>query len=147
MVLAMTVIVASLLTAADSELSFEFFVMVLSMMVMVTPLLLIPPKPEFPETVLSVSVKVLSLTMPYLVFPDTVLSVSVTVPWLKMPYSPFSIVRLVRVTPVTDASTVTTGLSCAVPSRTAGEPAGPPGHVVMVTGDEMTGWSSIVPET
>jgi hypothetical protein len=123
--------------------------MVLSMMVMVRPSLLIPPKPEFPDTVLSVSVRVPwpSLTMPYLVLPDTVLSVSVTAPWLKMPYSPSSIVRLVRVTPVTDASTVTTGPSCAVPSRTAGEPAGPPGHVVMVTGDEMTGWSSIVPET
>ena len=34
-----------------------------------------------------------------------------------------------------------------VPSRTAGEPAGPPGHVVMVTAAEMLRWSSMVPET
>ena len=43
-------------------------------------------------------------------------------------------------------STVTTG-PLAVPSRAAGRPAGPPGQVVMVTGDLMARWSSIVPET
>jgi hypothetical protein len=53
-------------------------------------------------------------------------------------------VRSWSVTP--SAATVTTAPE-AVPSRTPGEPAGPPGHVVMVTGDEMTGWSSIVPDT
>jgi hypothetical protein len=48
------------------------------------------------------------------------------------------------VTPVT--RTVTTA-PVVDPSKTPGEPAGPPGHVVMVTGTEMLTWSSIVPET
>src|SRR5262249_21077874 len=45
-------------------------------------------------------------------------------------------------------STSTTALLAAsVPSSTAGETAGPPGQVVMVTGCEMVMWSSILPET
>ena len=73
------------------------------------------------------------------------LSVSVSFPsLLRMPRAPFSIVRSWSVTP--PEATVTT-VPVVVPSRTAGEPAGPPGQVVMVTGDEMTGWSWIVPDT
>ena len=61
---------------------------------------------------------------------------------------PCWIVRSSRVTPVTPLVTPTTGGPLIVPSRTAREPSGPPGHLVMVTGDLIvTSWSSIVPET
>jgi hypothetical protein len=47
----------------------------------------------------------------------------------------------------TPAASFPTTVPFPAPSRIPGEPAGPPGHVVMVTGDEMLRWSSIVPET
>src|SRR5690348_1237035 len=127
--------------------------MVLAMTV-ITPLLLMPaPKLKvavFPEIVLSMTVMV---PLPLLVMPlglaDMVLSVMLRVPKLLMPTCPPCwIVRSWRFTPVTPPSTVTTDDPLDVPSRTPREPSGPPGHLVMVTGDLMvTSWSLIVPET